>query len=962
MKIAPIFSDNLLSHYISDFRLSSVTDIRGITLLITGLVKELESGKLESLKEEEIKSRFVNTFFGDILGFNYGNSNKWQLREEKKSVTDGTKPDVALGYFFLDETKDDVRAVIEIKDATTDLDSPQKRPDKQTPIDQAFGYVSKAGGNCKWVIVSNIKEIRFYSSLDRSKFQLFLLKDLVNENKLKELLFLFHKDRFIKEDIKERSTTEKLFEQSKVILQQKDKPIHIIDKIYNSLKRFDGFGFIDPNYIATIYPFNILDEHVWHYDHQNLFTINSEIYDLLKEVNIDDYTVSFSEKLQKEISDLNITDAKYKIEWSFKYLNQCLIDEITAVKDYKKVRARNSYTIGFTHRHSFGIRDDEGIKKNIKVFKSGYCDCISCNYRSLNFEKLLCKLKMAEGNEEYNKTDYAFGNYIVSTNNFKTTYTIYKSIEKNSKGKEEKSIDYFLTKLNIKLLHNLISGYELDDKQDILDDIKSIDLDRVIYDEIEFSVDKEVKKYLIDVKEDVLIYKIQDEIEENLFKIEKLKTLYEDGGNQTSGPDLPNKLLRSYFLLYSHINKNHIIYDSFYRYKALTEKVLKGLLISYHTPNWGVKNFNEFILTEAILHISPSSFKELLKKEKDLNVEDRCIENLLGKLNNYTSSVYKIGIFNDPYENDLLSVQLTNWDFESKFTNIFSNIFTLFSRLNISKNQFANNISSLLKFLKIEKSLAWYDLKEFGKFIFEKGNLFEVEDLVSILKISIERDEYNNNKYDYLLKAVSKTISKFYPEYQFNNVKLTQMAILNCTSDDGKDNNYNKLIYLSKISDSNCKEILFSIFEKHLDESFYCNFYESLIYNSDYSIDSKNYFYLYSEKVNKTKGRGTYRYGELKKTDLIFINYILVIYNFNIDFNREELKLFTELNDFESWLLNPIEFNYKKFDGLWLTDLYNTAVLEKLAGNLNISNAIDKELKKSFNPILAEIKYKYFTT
>jgi len=141
MKIAPIFSENLLSHYISDFRLSSVTDIRGITLLITGLVKELESGKLESLKEEEIKSRFVNTFFGDILGFNYGNSNKWQLREEKKSVTDGTKPDVALGYFFSDETKDDVRAVIEIKDATTDLDSPQKRPDKQTPIDQAFGYV-----------------------------------------------------------------------------------------------------------------------------------------------------------------------------------------------------------------------------------------------------------------------------------------------------------------------------------------------------------------------------------------------------------------------------------------------------------------------------------------------------------------------------------------------------------------------------------------------------------------------------------------------------------------------------------------------------------------------------------------------------------------------------------------------------------------------------------------------------
>src|SRR5690606_22854841 len=122
----------------SDFRLSSVTDIRRITLLIKALVEELDSGKIISSKEEEIKSRFVNAFFGDILGFNYGNSNKWRLREEKKSVVDGTKPDAALGYFFVDAANDDVRAVIEIKDAKTDLDVKQSRPDKQTPVEQAF--------------------------------------------------------------------------------------------------------------------------------------------------------------------------------------------------------------------------------------------------------------------------------------------------------------------------------------------------------------------------------------------------------------------------------------------------------------------------------------------------------------------------------------------------------------------------------------------------------------------------------------------------------------------------------------------------------------------------------------------------------------------------------------------------------------------------------------------------------
>lgn len=87
----PIFSEPLLSHYLSDFRLSSVK--------LKGLVEELKSGKIENAKEEEIKPRFIITFFGDVLGFNHGNSNWWQLKDEKKSAIDGTKPDAALGYF-----------------------------------------------------------------------------------------------------------------------------------------------------------------------------------------------------------------------------------------------------------------------------------------------------------------------------------------------------------------------------------------------------------------------------------------------------------------------------------------------------------------------------------------------------------------------------------------------------------------------------------------------------------------------------------------------------------------------------------------------------------------------------------------------------------------------------------------------------------------------------------------------
>lgn len=290
-----LISENYLSHYLEEFMISSIPNYKKIVSNIKSLIDEYNSGKIESLKEEEFKSRFLMVFFGDVLGFNYGNSNEWLLREEKKSVVDGKKPDGALGFFFIDCTKDSVYAVIEIKDANTAIDSPQKRKNNQTPVEQAFSYAHKMGGNCKWVIVSNIKETRFYLSSDSSRYQTYYLEELTDEKKLKELLFLFHKDFFIKK--KEKSSTEKLIENFTKTESSKDKPIHIIDRIYFCLKKFDGFGFVDPNYLANLNPFNILDEYVWHYSEYNLFTINSEVFQLLKEIKVNDNEIVFSSQL-----------------------------------------------------------------------------------------------------------------------------------------------------------------------------------------------------------------------------------------------------------------------------------------------------------------------------------------------------------------------------------------------------------------------------------------------------------------------------------------------------------------------------------------------------------------------------------------------------------------------------------------------------------------------------------------
>lgn len=440
----PIFSELFLSNYLYDFKLSTIPNIRKIKHHVESLIQELESGKFSSLKEEEIKSRFVTTFFGDILNFNYGNANNWMLREEKKSVTDGSKPDAVLGYFYIDKKVDDVRVVIEMKDANTDLDEKQNRQKSITAVEQGFSYTHKSGGKCKWVIVTNINQIRFYRSDDSSRYQVYMLNELADENKLKELLFLFHKDRFIKHAANERSNTDILFEHSKLKSKTESENLHIIDKIYFSLKRFEEFGFVSPDYLASIKPFNILDEYVWHYHGGKLFTINPEIFNLLTNISISDQEIILSDDLSNQLAGRNAEEVAQRLLWSFKFLNRCLITEIHAVRDYMEACKPQKNVIKIPKTHIFGCEDDNITILSIDfTSEDNVCDCLICNYRNFDFDRLIRKLKQAEGTADSHNMQYAFANFLVSSNDYRTPYFILNEIRNNTKSLPEKGGDLF---------------------------------------------------------------------------------------------------------------------------------------------------------------------------------------------------------------------------------------------------------------------------------------------------------------------------------------------------------------------------------------------------------------------------------------------------------------------------------------------------------------------------------------
>ena len=951
-----LFSQNFLSHYLNDFKLSNVPNIRLARNIIEGLTQELKSGKLESLKEEELKSRFLNEFFGDVLGYNYGNSTFWTLGEEVKTKVDGTKVDGALGYFSKDKRSSDVRAVIEIKDALTNLDEKQKRKDSKSPISQAFEYASKMGEECKWIIVSNFKEIRFYSNF-QGKYQGFFLEELSNESKLKELLFLFHKDNFIKRQ--GASRTEQLYKTSSLRLKENEKPRHIIDEIYSSLIRFKGLNFIDPNYLASIKPFNVLTEKVWHYSNGNLLTINPKIYNLFKHLNFEDGSIIISDELIQELEENKVIEYRDKLDAFIKILNHSDINEISCIENYEKVIVARSGGIGFTHKHRFSFSPKEGYTKKINILKHRSCDCISCNFKSFNFKHLLQKLKIAEHNEDYLNLEYAYGNYLVSTNNYKTAYNLYRKLSEKIKGKEGFEIEYFISKLNMKYLYDLIwEDKRMQDSFEIRDEARNIDLNRILYDEIEYSISDDVRNYLLKIKDEKLLLSAQYKIDELVGNIHSLKLLYDNGGKQQIGSTHFHELANEYYNLQQHLNKNRIIYNVFHKYKLLTEKVFRGLLESFQTKEEGLHSFNSFYLIEFIINVNPTQFQNSLSQIDSIRIKDGCDRKLIENFINLFQSYLEVGLFASPYKSSILEEYLIDLRFNSKYGALVSNSFTLLSKIDISEEVFSPLSKVIIDFLSIEDELAWHHLKELGILLKKKGKSFSSDQLQEVLKIAIERDKPNNNKYEGLIKYTSESLNKFYADIKISNKQLIKKALSNI---DGKSK-WNYTSYLLLVSDEHCKTIINNDIEEMLDQEMDLQLYDRLIRKKLFDYKRKDYFERLVEKIKTCKETGfTGKFQDDKPIfeGHSFYDFIILINILKVDKNSSVLKNFDSLSEFEEWLLNPSIFDYNKFNAKWILASDNIHILTSLNGIKPLQNAVQTELKSDFNSTLSEIYYKY---
>lgn len=196
---------------------------------------------LATIKETAVQGTFMTRIFRDVLGYNeiVDEGDTYFQEREKTTQLDSTESDAALGYFRKSTGTKDIRVVVELKDAKTDLDKKQNRNNHLTPVEQAFSYAYKNSSRCGWVIVSNYIELRLYKSNSMLEYERFDLTKMNDEREFLRFYFFLCRDNLIAEHGK--SVIDELYTENETAEMDISNKFYedykqIRDKLFSSLK------------------------------------------------------------------------------------------------------------------------------------------------------------------------------------------------------------------------------------------------------------------------------------------------------------------------------------------------------------------------------------------------------------------------------------------------------------------------------------------------------------------------------------------------------------------------------------------------------------------------------------------------------------------------------------------------------------------------------------------------------
>lgn len=191
----PLFHARLLKERLAGHAFPA--DLPERHAILKSWVLALRARKLDTAKEVSLHGDFLGDVFGRALGYRTvttSGAGEWEISAEKTMGGGGKSADGALG-FFAAGGPGTVVAPIELKGAKQPLDHAMGRV--LTPVQQAWDYANHSPG-CRWILVSNYRETRLYSTARTpDSYEVFLLEELESVEAFKRFYLLLCRDHLL---------------------------------------------------------------------------------------------------------------------------------------------------------------------------------------------------------------------------------------------------------------------------------------------------------------------------------------------------------------------------------------------------------------------------------------------------------------------------------------------------------------------------------------------------------------------------------------------------------------------------------------------------------------------------------------------------------------------------------------------------------------------------------------------
>lgn len=216
-----LFADAVLRQHVSglpDGHLGNVGDVaealRKWARVLAGTPGS-GRGQRRTLNESNLEQSFNSAILCGVFGFTLpGTGEGGYTLLPKKSSVSGI-PDAVFGFGAGEHIE--IVGTVELKTPGTNLDAPQSRESKETPVEQAF-RASRSIQSARWIIVTNLDEIRLYHISQPNRYFKATISGAVTSqglaNQFRSALAVLHRTQVLGSEQGSPSNTDVLLERT----------------------------------------------------------------------------------------------------------------------------------------------------------------------------------------------------------------------------------------------------------------------------------------------------------------------------------------------------------------------------------------------------------------------------------------------------------------------------------------------------------------------------------------------------------------------------------------------------------------------------------------------------------------------------------------------------------------------------------------------------------------------------